>query len=130
MEFYCSRTVFFFTFLLFFALFTNFFTFIKCIFIFISQNLEKKYTPLLEHSCKVQFYPPIEKRFYTSREAERIFTSRSLCFFLYFSHFYTFLHIFYFYKMYFRFRLSKFRKKSTHPSLNIVAKFSFYPPIE
>jgi len=96
-EFYCSHTVFFFTFFtffLFFALFTHFFTFIKCIFIFISQNLEKKYTPLLEHSCKVQIYPPIEKRFYTSREAERIFTSRSLCFFLYFSHFLHFFHFF------------------------------------
>ena len=41
-----------------------------------------------------------------------------------------FSNILYFYKMYFYFRLSKFRKKSAHPSLNIVAKFSFYPPIE
>ena len=78
----------------FFALFSLFFTFIICIFIFISQNLEKKYTPLLEHSCKVQFYPPIEKRFYTSREVERRFTAPAVCFF---SLFCSFLHFFHFF---------------------------------
>jgi hypothetical protein len=114
-EFYCSSTVFFslfFTFLNFFSYFSTFYTFIKCIFIFVSQNLKKKYTPLLAQSCKVQFYPLIEKRFYTSREGERSFTARSLCFFSLFCSFYTF---FYFYKMYFYFRLSKFKKKVHTP---------------
>ena len=60
--------------------------------------------------------------FYCSRT---VFFSLFLLFFALFCSFYTF---FYFYKMYFYFHLSKFRKKSTHPSLNIVAKFNFTRP--
>ena len=54
-------------------------------FYFVSQNLEKKSAhPSCNRVELVEETPPIEKRFYTSREARRDFTALALCFFVVF----------------------------------------------